>query len=62
MIQKKSFTSFGKLILSDEKTNPVFSFGTDKKFEAGGKVLKTKTPGPIYNVTDQFKYKKVFIE
>jgi hypothetical protein len=25
MINKKSFTSFGKLILSDETTNPVYS-------------------------------------
>lgn len=25
MIQKKSYTSFGKLILSDENTKPIFS-------------------------------------
>lgn len=25
MIQKKSYTSFGKLILSDENTNPMYS-------------------------------------
>lgn len=35
-------------------------FGTDKKFSlSGGRVLKSKTPGPIYDITDQFKYKKV---
>jgi hypothetical protein len=25
MLQKKSYTSFGKLILADEKTNPMYS-------------------------------------
>lgn len=74
LIQRKSYTSFGRLILADEKTNPIFSniisyiniwkikgFGTDKKFvDAGGRVIQSKTPGPIYDVTDKFKYNKVF--
>ncbi len=25
LIQRKSYTSFGRLILADEKTNPIFS-------------------------------------
>lgn len=25
LIQRKSYTSFGKLVLADEKTNPMFS-------------------------------------
>jgi len=25
LIQRKSYTSFGKLILADEKTNPIYS-------------------------------------
>ena len=38
-------------------------FGTDKKFvKAGSKPGVTKTPGPIYEVSDQFKYNKVKIK
>lgn len=25
LIQRKSYTSFGKLIMADEKTNPIYS-------------------------------------
>ena len=33
----------------------------DKKFSAAGsKIVRSKVPGPIYDVHDNFKYKKVF--
>jgi hypothetical protein len=32
----------------------------DKKFSDGsGKIVRSKIPGPIYDVNDNFKYKKV---
>jgi len=52
----KSNTSFGKLILADEKTAPGFSFGSEKKFHTSGTIQYKKTPGPIYKVTDKFKF------
>ena len=57
-IKRRSFTSFGKLILSDEKSSPVVSFPGSKKFNKLGQPVKF-TPGPIYNVDDKMKYKSV---
>ena len=59
-IKRRSFTSFGKLILSKEKTSPIINFGVAKKFNKSGAVHDLKTPGPIYNVlNNKFKYKVV---
>jgi hypothetical protein len=58
-IKRRSFTSFGKLILSDEKSSPVVSFPGSKKFNKLGAPTSTKTPGPIYNYQDKYKYLNV---
>jgi hypothetical protein len=52
-LQKKSYTSFGKLILADESTAPVYSFGAGNRIDLTGKKF---TPGPIYDITDKYKY------
>ena len=56
-IKRRSFTSFGKLLLSDEKSSPVISFPNAKKFNKAGAPTSLNTPGPIYTYDDQFKYK-----
>ena len=56
-IKRRSFTSFGKLILSDEKSSPIINFPNAKKFnKLGAPPQVTNTPGPIYNLNDKFKY------
>lgn len=60
-IKRRSFTSFGKLILSDEKSFPVVSFPSAQKFNKLGQPTSTKTPGPIYNFQDKYKYLNVSI-
>jgi hypothetical protein len=59
-LQKKSQTSFGKLILADEKTAPQISFGLAHRFANTGDMITIpkNTPGPIYQVTDRYKYKE----
>ena len=56
---KKSFTSFGKLILSDEKNMPIYSIGNARKFANSGDsaTLPKETPGPIYSPASEQKYK-----
>lgn len=58
-IKKRSFTSFGKLILSDEYSSPVVSFPVAKKFNKAGAPTSLNTPGPIYDADDKYKYKNV---
>ena len=67
---KAAKTSFGKLPLSDEKSNPVFGFTQAKRDEAEklflGDVTKNnniakQSPGPIYIYQDEIKYQKVRI-
>jgi hypothetical protein len=57
-LQQKSQTSFGRLILAEEKSSPVFSFGGANRFAEFG--IKKYVPGPEYNVSDKFKYKNVY--
>jgi hypothetical protein len=67
MHEKKSHTSFGKLILADESNAPIFSIlnfypgfsGADRFPKIGGMVEFKPTPGPIYSVTDEFKFHSV---
>lgn len=62
LIRKKSHTSFGKLILADEKNSPVFSFGGANRFAPGTNVHQKQIPGPIYKVTDKYKFPVVSIK
>lgn len=67
MLEKKSHTSFGKLILADEDNAPIFSnyysysgfSGANRFPKIGGMVEFKPTPGPIYNITDEFKFHSV---
>lgn len=56
LVKKKSQTSFGKLILAKEKTSPIFSFGGANRFNSSSNIVKKQTPGPIYKVTDKYKF------
>ena len=65
---KQAKTSFGRLPLSTEKSNPVFGFTQAKRDEAEklflGDVTKNnniakQSPGPVYIYEDQVKYSKV---
>lgn len=65
---KQAKTSFGRLPLSDERSNPIFSFTQARRDEAEklflGDVTKNnniakQSPGPIYRYEDQIKYQKV---
>lgn len=58
-IKRRSFTSFGKLILSKENSSPMFSFPGAKKFNKAGAPTSLNTPGPVYSYTDKYKYKNV---
>jgi len=67
---KQAKTSFGKLPLSDEKSNPVFGFPQAKRDEADklflGEVTLTsniakQSPGPVYLYQESIKYKQVFL-
>lgn len=60
LIKKRSYTSFGKLVLADEKNSPVFSFGGANRFSAGSHLAKKGTPGPNYNVSDRYKFSVVW--
>lgn len=57
-IRKKAQTSFGLLILSDERSSPLYSFPCAKKFN---KTLawNITTPGPHYEYQNKFKYNNV---
>lgn len=56
-------TSFGKLPLADEKSAPVFSFGTGTRDKISKQYLGELNmppnigPGPIYKVVDETKFK-----
>lgn len=56
-IKKRSFTSFGKLILSDEKTSPIVNFPVAEKLSKVGYPTSI-TPGPIYEFQNSYKFKK----
>ena len=58
-IQKKSYTSFGKLILAEEKSNPIYSIGTADRFAVTGDIIEIPkdTPGPQYEIPEVTKYK-----
>ncbi len=56
-IKKKMNTSFGKLILSDEKTSPTINFPIAERFNKGGLPTNVITPGPIYSFDNKFKFK-----
>jgi hypothetical protein len=58
-IKKRSFTSFGKLILSDEKSFPVISIPIAERFNKAGSSVNTITPGPIYKFENNYKYRSV---
>lgn len=60
-LNKKSYTSFGKLLLSDEKSAPIVSFTAANKFNKGGAPTNIYNPGPIYKFDNKFKYSKVLI-
>jgi hypothetical protein len=62
---KQARTSFGKLPLSDEKSQPVFGFTQAKRDESEklylGDLTKTsniakQSPGPVYLYQDTIKY------
>jgi hypothetical protein len=66
---KTARTSFGKLPLSDEKSQPVFGFTQAKRDESEklylGEITKTnnmakQSPGPVYIYQDNIKYEQVF--
>lgn len=61
LTKKKSYTSFGKLILADEKTSPVFSFGGANRFIVSTNAPQKQTPGPIYKLSDKYKFAVVSI-
>lgn len=67
---KTAHTSFGKLPLSMEKSQPLYGFGTGKRFNTDKLFLSKDlakqshigqgSPGPIYTGRDdEQKYKKV---
>jgi hypothetical protein len=65
---KQAKTSFGKLPLSDEKSQPVFGFPQAKRDDADkmfmGELTKQngagkQSPGPIYQYQDEVKYQQV---
>jgi len=56
VLEKKSHTSFGKLILADEKNAPTFSFSGAERFQKVGGLVSKTTPGPVYTVTDKYKF------
>ena len=64
-LKKRAYTSFGKLILATEKTNPIYGIGTADRFNSSSGFLQNiKThknfPAPnAYNTTDPefYKYK-----
>ena len=67
---KQAKTSFGKLPLSCEKSNPIFGFTQAKRDEAEklflGDVTKNnniakQSPGPVYIYQDQIKYAEVSV-
>ena len=58
-LNKKSYTSFGKLILSSEKSAPLVSFTAASKSNKGGAPTNLTNPGPIYKFENKYKYKSV---
>ena len=57
-IKKKNNTSFGRLILSDEKTSPIVNFPVAERFNKSALPSTTITPGPIYQHENKLKFKK----
>lgn len=47
--------------MAEEKTSPVYSFGTANRNNSSSELATKYTPGPIYSVTDKYKYKAVNI-
>lgn len=59
-MKKKSYTSFGKLILAKEKSKPIYSFSKAERFASAGGVnsaIPKYTPGPKYDVPEVTRYK-----
>lgn len=65
---KTAKTSFGKIPLSDEKSQPVYGFTQARRVESDklymGELTKTSnmakySPGPIYKYHDTIKYEDV---
>lgn len=65
---KTAKTSFGKLPLSDEKSNPVYGFTQARRGESDklymGELTKCSnlakgSPGPIYKYSDTVKFNEV---
>ena len=58
--KRRSYTSFGKLILSNEKNNPIWSLGKSNRFSKSGlNISKPYSPGPQYPPINEeiYKYK-----
>ncbi len=58
--KRRAYTSFGKLILSEEKNNPIWSLGKANRFcKAGVEFSIPFSPGPKYPPTreDNYKYR-----
>ena len=56
--KRRAYTSFGKLILSDENNNPIWSLGKADRFcKAGVGFSIPCSPGPQYPPTNEEKYK-----
>ena len=57
--KRKAYTSFGKLILADEYSNPLWSVGKEKRFNRFFNAFTgdKDTPGPIYTPADEQTYK-----
>ena len=61
-LKKRAYTSFGKMILAEEKTEPIYGIGTEERFGYSNGFLSNKksnqTPAPnAYLTTDPEKYK-----
>lgn len=62
-MKKQAYTSFGKMILAEEVTNPKYSIGKETKFLAAGQLITVPrdTPGPIYSPADEQYYKYKYV-
>ena len=59
-LRRKSYTSFGKLVLAEEKSNPIYTIGNANRFAATGDIITIPkdTPAPNnYEPVDVSKYK-----
>ena len=56
--KRRSYTSFGKLILSDERNNPIWSLGKANRFSKTGLDFSVPySPGPQYPPISEEIYK-----